>query len=420
MPAILTTALIGAGSAIAGSVLGRKALPMQKTGGFIRAIVRLAIFGISFINPILPLAFGAVVLGRKAMNAVSNRRHPERNGREGKCVDGLEPVQKEIVQRKKQLEDKQKWLREFKQKIDEKGTLSRAEQRRYDLLCLEIPLEREALQDLFVQKGRLERAAEGTEAERLSAIHMVKEPDGSMKFYLPCDASQEQRQRMRELIIEKYGLPQDTRDILVGEHRQKDFKQGYRVDPEGETAEQRRVYTVLCFDAFSKENALDNFGEELPEEIRDFVGEFNKKFRTSVQNFTEQDGSPERLEMSGAIRMEILSPDSVGLVKDGQLLALAVAGADGKLRLNGVDTSVLSKKDLLLASRLNEDLSRCQDLNSWCEKAASHVLNRENVTVAAKATDKARKSRNRRKKIAEGLDKIIGPDTSISRSHGIS
>lgn len=411
MPGLIASLLIGGGSAALSSVLVRKALPMKNSRRFIRFGVRTFVFFASLAQPWVALLLGGVVLGRKVRDAIGNRlkrKREEKNSPKYK-------IAKQIEKTKEQLQHREQVIKSLKDKIERGESLSRSEQRTYDNFCKEIPELRQELQDLFVQKGRLVRAEEGSQPERLSAIHMVTEPDGRKKFYLPHDASEKQLQEMRRMIIEKYNLPMDTQDILIGEHRQKDFKQGFQVefDEEGNVL---RVHSVLCFDEKEnekgKEYALDNFGEKLPEWVEDYVKGVDEKYRGSVHEFTELNGDPEQLELSGAMRMVFVSPESVAIVKDNQVLALAVAGADGKIRLNGVDTSVLSKKNLLLASRLYEDLGQCQDLESWCEKAAKHVLSSENVTLAAKATDGVRKKADRKESIKNALNKILGPDDS--------
>ena len=104
--------------------------------------------------------------------------------------------------------------------------------------------------------------------------------------------------------------------------------------------------------------------------------------------------------------LQKLGPDAVGVVRNGKVLACAVQGSDGSIRLNGVPTRGLDKDELRLVSKLNERLSDKESMVDWLDDAKDIVTSETNVKALSISSNNDIEKASRKRKMKEFLEQV--------------
>lgn len=118
------------------------------------------------------------------------------------------------------------------------------------------------------------------------------------------------------------------------------------------------------------------------------------------------------------MKVTILGPDSVGIVMNNKLIAYAVSGKNGQVYFTGVDSTNLTGKDLLKASRLNVDLEGVASMAEWVDKACSLVSSGENLRQLSDNVERVKRDVDRYKKHRRSVDKVLSMAETRSESRG--
>lgn len=107
------------------------------------------------------------------------------------------------------------------------------------------------------------------------------------------------------------------------------------------------------------------------------------------------------------LQLKVIGPNAVGVVMNGHLLAYAVAGKDGSVRLSGVDTSKLSTKELVHASRLDMQLKSCTSMKDWLNRAGSAVKSDANMMKYHSNVNKSKQALSSFSRKRQNVSKLL-------------
>jgi hypothetical protein len=243
----------------------------------------------------------------------------------------------------------------------------REAQRRIDQITADLRGEYEFL-------GRLQRRAERSMEDRFMSVRVRRTllPDGTelTRFLLPYDIGRDAEREIRGMLAKRYGIdPDNPAAVLRGEHRASDRK-GYAPDT-----------TLLIFDRI--EHELSAFGNRLTEEQESLVVEAGRGMEEAM---SECGLDPESdVALSSMMRITPLGEEAVALSVGNVLIAYAVAGRDGQVRMMGSGVSPQDRGGMRLASGVNERLKGCADLSSWIREAGRIVASPANMRLGIEA-----------------------------------
>lgn len=254
------------------------------------------------------------------------------------------------------------------------------------------------LQELYLTYGAAKRRAVSAHVERFLAVRVDRLSDGTLRFNLPYDMTRQQLQDLKQLIAKQYGV--DTGDIekvMVTMNRGTDFAY-FGTDK-----------FTLVYD--TQKNTLNRLGKDIDKTVIDSIKLVNDEFTRRVPKIDDIE-----LERQGCLRMAVLGPDSVALSMNGVVLAYAICGEDGVIRLRGTDVVPGDRNAMRIAGRLQESLKDCTSIQQWVERAGDICLSSLNVKNARLAVedDKRRKfSKAERKKEEKGL--LVAPGVNFAK-----
>ncbi len=148
--------------------------------------------------------------------------------------------------------------------------------------------------------------------------------------------------------------------------------------------------------------------------ISDYIRDTNKTLSSKINADEKGVGEMEDMGYPGCLHMEPLGTTAVALTMDGVVLAYAVPGEDGEIRMLGSDAMKGTRQQKHLASALNERLKGAETIQEWCETARDIVVSSSNISSANLAysereryKDSVRIRKNRRNRILSTDTKAV-------------
>lgn len=254
--------------------------------------------------------------------------------------------------------------------------------------------------------GRAQRRAEMSGSDRFVAIRMdLSMVDGKPRFGIPYDIAEDQKNEIKYLISQKYGIsPNDDFRFYQSDHRSADMG-GYGV-----------LQSVLVFDSMAK--IVNPLGKDMSSELSEKISKVMSNQEDTLQRLglVDRDGFTIH---DNLITLDPIGKDAVALNMNGVTLAYAVAGEDGKVRSMGHSVTPGDTGGLKLASALNEQLKQWGMMEQWIEAASKIVMSGDNFeSVRLGINEKRTVKRKLDEKRAVRLKILNAPAKSFSKIMG--
>lgn len=241
------------------------------------------------------------------------------------------------------------------------------------------------IQDLYLQQGAAELAAKNIKsvADRYISFSEVILPDGRKCYEVGRDLKPVQIEELKTILANQLGVNvNDPELFIISRYTNSELGTKYGAD---------RVAMFLD----RKDGSLHNVGASL-DDLTVVYKNGNRKSDLSVMEYIEKTNlamhkkglnDPKKVaEMGypGGLHMAPLGKSAVALIMDGVVLAHAVAGEDGKIRLLGDDGLHGTSEQKRLVSRLNETLKNAGTMQDWCDMAKNIILSPQNISAINK------------------------------------
>lgn len=386
---LMTSAIVGLGLAIANTTLRSGVL--KKAGGrlgwrnFLSALpVFIAPFmaGFSFAGIVATALFAMPLI----INSVSSIRkiNKVRKEKRGEKVNAYEEASKAVKAKEKSIERAEKRgeiLNNLKGlKIFSVAALSGVLGWAISKNSARLADMKNSIQDLYLQKGARELALKNIKlvGEKFISVSEVTLPDGSKRYEVGRDLKPAQVAEIKEYLSSKLGVDvNDPKYFAVCGLNNNDLGFKYGAD---------RV--AMYYDR--KEASLKSVGAPVDEMVLtygkgknasemflvDFVNKANESMKSKgLHNYKEvaENG------FLGGIHMCVLGNSAVALSMNGVVLAHAVAGNDGRIRLQGNAGMQGSGAQKRLVSKISGLLKSAGTMQEWCDIAKGIILQPENI-----------------------------------------
>ena len=251
-----------------------------------------------------------------------------------------------------------------------------------DALTKMTKVQSESLQSSYLQLGEIERKLSGKrkDADFISVNEITLE-DGTKRYEVGRDLTPDQLAEIKAQLFNKLEI--DVNDPLV-----------FGISSMSNNEIARRFTANSVPFLFDKKGAdlqyvgtpLDDLkvskkGKEIT--VGEYIADVNKNMsRHGLKSPKEAAANG----YSGGLHLEPLGKTAVALSMDGVVLAYAVAGEDGRVRMQGSDGLRGDYNTRRMSSRLNESLKECESIQEWCEKAKEIVHSRANIESINRGT----------------------------------
>lgn len=291
-----------------------------------------------------------------------------------------------------------------------------------DFLSKRLDLADQKLQALYLKKGIAENdyLKVDNASMRFISVSRVKRPDGGFRYEVGYDLNEGQLNDIKTALAKEFGVNvDDPKQFAISSERNAKLGNMFGSGREG-----------LFFD--KKDGVFQTTGADL-DGLKVSSGKGKSETEVSVSDFVENANnslhkkglsSPKeaaKLGYPGGLHMEVLGNTAVSISMGGVALAYAVAGEDGKLRLQGTDGLEGGLKQKKLVNYLNRQLKDAQTIQEWCNKAKDIIATPENIDAINKGIadktfmkDSVKHRKNMRKKIMN-----VNPDNVKSITKGL-